>query len=114
VQLLREIQKPIMKAIKNKFPTRFHLQKYYGSENTGVYRFEIWDNYIIVAYKDGRTYLYNDEFPGKVSVEIMQNKARKGDKLGSYINSQIRNNYVAQWDKVSKTFKRNKSISISV
>jgi hypothetical protein len=72
-----------------------------------VKAFEIGDDYIVIEYKDGRIYLYNDEFPGKEPLRIMKNKAKKGDKLGSYINSEIKNNYAAQWDQDAKMFKPN-------
>jgi hypothetical protein len=98
------------KANKRKFPLQFHLQPYYGSENTGVKAFEIGNNYIVVEYKDGRIYLYNDEFPGEEPLQIMKQKAKKGDKLGSYINTEIKNNYAAQWDHDSKIFKPNRKV----
>jgi hypothetical protein len=72
------------------FPTDFELQPYQGSETTGVNAFAIGENYIIVQFKDGRTYLYNQLFPGKELIEEMKARALKGDKLGIYINQHVR------------------------
>jgi hypothetical protein len=99
-----------MKETKNKFPGQLHLEPYKGSEKSGVNAFEIGGDYIIVAFKDGRIYLYNHEFPGEEPVEIMKERARDGKGLSSYINRDIRQYYVAQWDKNSKMFKPNKKI----
>ena len=93
------------------FPTHFHLKPYEGSEVTGVNAFDIGENYIIVEFKDGRIYLYNQLYPGKEHLEKMKNKAVKGDKLGTYINQNVRDNFMADWDKREKKFKVNRKFN---
>jgi hypothetical protein len=86
------------------------LEPYKGSDKSGVVAFEIGNEHIIVAYNDGRIYLYNYEFPGKEHVETMKEKARGGKGLGGYINTDIKYNYAAKWDEDSKMFKPNKKV----
>lgn len=90
------------------FPTNFKLQSYEGAEVSGVNAFEIGENYIIVEFKDKRIYLYNQLFPGKEHLEEMKERALNGDKLGAYINQNVRDNFIADWDKKEEKFKTNR------
>lgn len=93
------------------YSNQFTITPYHGSEITGVKGFGINENYIIVQFKDDRTYLYNEHFPGKEHVFIMKQKALKGERLGSYINQHVRDNYFAYWDKDEEKFKLNKKFN---
>lgn len=69
------------------------MENYNRSENSGVSGFEITNNGIILEFKDGRTYLYDNSKPGTDHVENMKTLALSGRGLTSYVNQNVRDNY---------------------
>ena len=65
-------------------------------KGSGVFGYEIRDNYIIVQFKDGSQYIYNESIPGKYHVTKLKEFALRGIGLNSYINSAIKKNYAAK------------------
>ena len=72
------------------------MKEYDGSENKGVAGYEFNKDSIILKFKDGRTYLYTVEKPGKVYVDEMKKLAVSGHGLTTYVNQNIRGNYAAR------------------
>ncbi len=69
------------------------MEKYKGLENGGVIAYETFEDGIILKFKDGRSYLYDYEKPGKKHVEEMKRLAVEGSGLTTYINQEVRENY---------------------
>lgn len=75
------------------------LQPYTSGHHSGVAAFATGDDFILVQFKDGRLYLYDDKKPGKHHVEQMKRLALKGKGLTTYINQNVRENYSKGPDK---------------
>lgn len=75
------------------------MKTYKGWESGGVTAYEILEDGIILKFKDGRSYLYNYENPGKIHVEEMKRLAVKGSGLTTYINQEVRDNYSGKGEK---------------
>ena len=69
------------------------MEKYTGLEKGGVSAYQIFDDAIILKFKDGRTYLYDYVKPGKEQVEEMKKLAITGSGLTTYVNQHVRGNY---------------------
>lgn len=54
------------------------MEKYKDSEIGGVSAYQIFEDAIILKFKDGRTYLYDYTRPGKEQVEKMKKLATDG------------------------------------
>jgi hypothetical protein len=67
--------------------------KPYGDDKTGVTGYELTDNGIILRFKDGELYLYDDVKPGKRHIEQMKQLAKIGKGLSTYVNQYVRDNY---------------------
>lgn len=63
------------------------------SGDSGVNSYEIADDSITVAFKDGSQYLYDNESAGVNNIETMKSLAQQGDGLNSFINTHVRNQY---------------------
>lgn len=63
------------------------------SGDSGVVAFEIGETSIIVLFKNGKHYEYNEIKPGAETVERMKALALSGRGLGSYISSVVQKNY---------------------
>lgn len=61
--------------------------------NSGIVAYEPGSNFIIIRFKDGGTYLYNDTKPGVKHVTKMLRLAATGEGLATYINKYVRENY---------------------
>lgn len=61
--------------------------------NSGVTKYEIGTDSIIVEFGDGGTYLYNHQKPGASDVNHMKKLARSGQGLNNFINTNVRKNY---------------------
>jgi len=63
------------------------------AENSGVSAYEIGDEFIIVEFQDGSTYLYNYTSTGKHHIDQMKILALTGQGLTTYINQHVREHY---------------------
>lgn len=63
---------------------------------SGVRRYEIGDDYIVVEFNDGGTYLYNHQKPGSSNVERMKSLAVSGKGLNSFISTTIKKRYASK------------------
>lgn len=64
--------------------------------NSGVSAYDILANGIIVEFKTGRTYLYDDARPGTAHVEQMKQLAQEGKGLNTYISRYVRQNFAQE------------------
>jgi hypothetical protein len=70
------------------------MEKYRNLDgNSGVEAFEIGHHSITIEFKDGGAYLYTFRSAGRVNVEKMQDLAKAGKGLNSYISQNIRAAY---------------------
>ena len=71
---------------------------HYGdkSGDSGVASYEVGPDFIIVRFKEGHGYLYNDAAPGRRRVESMKRLAARGQGLSTYISKHVRDNYAAK------------------
>jgi hypothetical protein len=69
------------------------------SGNAGVEAYEIRADAIVLRFKDGATYLYDETRPGRRHVEAMKRLARVGRGLTTYVNRHVRENYAARLDR---------------
>lgn len=63
---------------------------------SGVARYRIGDNFILIEFKNGGAYRYDFTTPGRKHVKAMQKLAASGDGLATYINQHVRENYAEQ------------------
>lgn len=63
------------------------------SGNSGVYSYEIGNEYIIVQFSSGQTYRYSYNKAGNYNVEKMKSLARIGSGLNSFINAHVKFKY---------------------
>jgi hypothetical protein len=70
------------------------MEKYRNLDaNSGVEAFEIGHHSITIKFKDGGVYLYTFRSAGRLNVEKMQELAKAGKGLNSYISQNIRAAY---------------------
>jgi hypothetical protein len=70
------------------------LQSYRDrSGKSGVAAYKSGRDFIIVAFKTGGAYRYDDATPGRKYVAAMKKLAASGDGLATYINQNVRENY---------------------
>ena len=60
---------------------------------SGVSRYQIQDEAIIIEFKTGALYVYSYNCPGVMEVEDMKRLAVEGRGLNSYIATKVRKNY---------------------
>ncbi len=63
------------------------------NEDAGVWAYETGADFIKLRFRDGRTYLYDYNKPGKIAVNKMKKLAATGKGLTTYVNQQVRENY---------------------
>jgi hypothetical protein len=63
------------------------------SGNSGVTAYEIGEGSIIVQFKDGAVYLYNNQSAGSANIAEMQLLAAAGQGLNSFISRVVRKGY---------------------
>ncbi len=61
--------------------------------NSGVTRYAVGRDYIIVEFKSTDCYRYDYSAPGRQKVEIMKQLAAAGHGLASYISRELGANY---------------------
>jgi len=64
--------------------------------SSGVIAYEIQKDGILVRFRNGGTYLYNQQRPGKQQVAQMKKLAEQGAGLSTYISVHVREQYAAQ------------------
>lgn len=71
------------------------MERYRNSNgNSGIYGYEIGNDYIRVQFSSGQTYRYSyNGKAGRNHVENMKSLARNGSGLNSYINSYVKFKY---------------------
>lgn len=69
------------------------MNEYKGAKSGGVVKYLIFDDAIIIEFKDGSLYLYDETKPGKKHVDRMKELAVKGAGLTTYINQNVRDTY---------------------
>jgi hypothetical protein len=61
--------------------------------NSGIYAYELGEDYIKVQFSDGSTYLYTNRSAGSYNIEIMKSLAIRGQGLNSFISTTIKRRY---------------------
>lgn len=61
--------------------------------DSGVYGFEIGNDYIRVQFNDNSVYLYTNESAGPYNIDEMKRLAQYGEGLNAFINTTVRNKY---------------------
>jgi hypothetical protein len=75
------------------------MQRYRNLDgSSGVAAYRIGDGFIEVRFVDGGTYRYDHTTPGASDVAAMQEHARAGRGLATYINQHVRDRYSARLD----------------
>ena len=69
------------------------MKTYNGSGNHGVVAYEFRSNGIVLQFRDGSLYLYDDDVPGPRHVDEMKIRAEAGAGLTTYVNRHVRENY---------------------
>ncbi len=70
------------------------MEKYRNSSGSGVYNYEIGNDYISVKFSGtSRVYTYSYRKAGSHHVEKMKSLARSGSGLNSYINNFVKYKY---------------------
>jgi len=73
------------------------MQRYGDRDgDSGIARYAIAADAIVVEFTDGGTYRYDGTRPGLAHVAEMQRLAREGRGLNTYINRFVRGNYAAR------------------
>jgi hypothetical protein len=65
--------------------------------DSGVSAFEIGDGSITVHFSDGWKYLYTNQSAGSSNIVEMQQLARAGQGLNSFINRVVKKRYARKW-----------------
>jgi len=64
--------------------------------DSGIYAYEIGNDFIKVLFKDRKTYLYTYSSAGSHHIEQMKTRAIRGNGLNSYINTNVKNKYASK------------------
>jgi len=64
--------------------------------NSGVYAYEIGEDYIKVQFSDGAIYLYTNGVTGTYNIDNMKNLAIKGQGLNSFISTTVKKRYASK------------------
>lgn len=67
----------------------------YGNRagDSGVVAFRLYDDAIAVQFRNGDIYLYDEFRPGELDVQQMQQAARVGSGLSTYISQNVRERF---------------------
>jgi hypothetical protein len=73
------------------------MQKYVDiGGDSGIEAYQIQPDGIVVQFKIGGVYLYNNSSAGPRHIEQMKRLASAGDGLNTYINQNVRKQYAAK------------------
>lgn len=64
--------------------------------DSGVYAYEIGNDFIKVQFRDGSIYLYNNASAGSSNISQMKMLALGGSGLNSFINTNVRKRYASK------------------
>jgi hypothetical protein len=64
--------------------------------NSGIAAYAIGRDSIVIQFKDGGTYLYDYERPGREKVQVMKKLAEASEGLNTFISQNVRDNYAAK------------------
>lgn len=68
--------------------------KYRNSNgDSGIAAYEVGEDYILVKFSEGGTYLYSYRKAGQRHVDEMKRLAQRGSGLNSYINKNVKDLY---------------------
>lgn len=67
-----------------------------SSHASGVSAYEAGDDFIVVRFKSGDTYVYDYESTGRDAVETMKRLAASGKGLSTYISREVKGDYAAK------------------
>jgi len=76
--------------------TKMHKYRTDGHA-AGVSAYKIDDHSITVLFNEGWYYLYDEKKPGVRHVRKMQELAKQGSGLSTYISRYVRENYHRKW-----------------
>ena len=68
------------------------------SGESGVVAYDIGDGAITVKFRDGERYLYTAESAGAENIATMQELARAGSGLSTFISRHVRDGYARKLD----------------
>lgn len=66
------------------------------SGNSGAASYEIGNESITVQFRDGATYLYNNQSAGAENIEQMKSLAVSGQGLSSFISKVVKKGYASK------------------
>ncbi len=73
------------------------MKKYQDKHsNSGIYAYELGDDFIRVQFKSNSIYLYTDAITGQQNVTQMKLLAERGRGLCTFISKIIKNNYAVR------------------
>lgn len=85
------------------------MERYRNSGgNSGVYAYEIGNDFIKVQFKDRKTYLYTYSSAGRHHIEQIKAIAIRGKGLNSYINTYVKDKYTVIY------MKKNRILCVSI
>lgn len=62
-------------------------------QNSGVTRYALGPDYIVIEFKSTAGYRYDSRSPGRRKVQIMKKLAQQGSGLATFINQNVHDNY---------------------
>jgi hypothetical protein len=81
----------VEQAVMPKPKLQFH--PYPGRGESGVTRYAIGPDFIIIEFKSGDTYRYDSTIPGRAAVATMKKLAVAGHGLATFISREVGANY---------------------
>lgn len=75
----------------------FKMHKYHSDHDSGVVAYGVEKNGIVVLFREGWYYLYDDDKPGQQHLKNMISLAKNGKGLSTYISQHVRENYQRKW-----------------
>lgn len=92
VRTTQSIRLSLLGTIPVSKPTVMTRYKNYN-KNSGIHSYEIRPGSIIIKFTDGEVYLYTYASTGKQKINQMQQLAKAGKGLSTFINRHVREKY---------------------
>ncbi len=67
-------------------PKKGNKMKPYRNPDSGITAYEIFEDHILIQFKGGKNYRYDESCVGEAHLENMKKFAEKEDDLNTYIN----------------------------